>query len=413
MRIAIVNNNYQFGGAETVARQIFFGAKAAGHTAAFFIAATKTLPKDVDSLYPPMLSKVWHSRLNPLVEWAFPQAVWMEKSFRRLAESPFDVIHIHNFHGKYASIEALEFLSRRKPVIWTFHRFWGITGGCDHPGECERYLESCGECPRVKEWPICGVDNTREQHALKLKLFEPAPLTIVSPSRHLAAKVQGSPIGRRWPMVVIPNGVDPRGFSPARKQDAAFRQRLGLSSDVPVALVVNRDYRDPLKGFDIIRGALIEGNLPPAEFVFVGMNSTWAIQQLPKNLRTVDIGYVSSREKLSELCEAADIFLYASPGENFPCATIEAMCAGCCVVSTPTDGVLEQVEDGKSGFIAESFEPAALAKSLRQALGSTALRTECGAAARKRAEREFSEEKMVQDHLDLYAKVIRNFQATA
>ncbi len=70
---------------------------------------------------------------------------------------PRDVVHIHSFHGQYATIESLLYLISRKPVLWTFHRFWGITGGCDYPGDCRKYLESCGHCPRVDEWPLWSV----------------------------------------------------------------------------------------------------------------------------------------------------------------------------------------------------------------------------------------------------------------
>src|SRR5690606_13631238 len=100
------------------------------------------------------------------------------------------IVHIHSFHGKYASMESLAYLALQKPVVWTFHRFWGVTGGCDHPGHCNKYLAQCGNCPRVTEFPMRGVDDTRIQLSKKIKLLRPLPLQIVSPSLHLSARVK-------------------------------------------------------------------------------------------------------------------------------------------------------------------------------------------------------------------------------
>jgi glycosyltransferase involved in cell wall biosynthesis len=306
----------------------------------------------------------------------------------------------------YASIESLAYLASRKPVVWTFHRFWGITGGCDHPGDCRRYLDACGNCPRVNEWPICGVDNTAAQLALKLQRITNAPLHIVSPSRHLADKVAGSPVGKQWQITHIPNGVNPLSFGFERKHDPQFRRLLGIDPDATAVLIVNRDFKDPVKGYRTIATALARLKPDKAQFIFAGGNSAWAIGNLGGGLSCIDMGYVSSRQRMAELYEAADIFLYSSPGENFPCAIIEAMSAKCCVVSTPTDGVIEQVQNNASGIVSSSFSGEDLAKALEFALASPEKCRAYADAARQRVEAEFSERQMIETHFALYRKLI-------
>jgi glycosyltransferase involved in cell wall biosynthesis len=409
MNISYVNNAYHLGGAETVVRQLHFGALKAGHESRFYVAEGKTIPLQpgVVPLYPRLLSRLEYSRFNSQVRKWFPHYAWTDKTFRKIADDPSDVVHIHSFHGQYASMESLVYLASRKPVLWTFHRFWGITGGCDYPGDCRRYFESCGHCPRVDEWPICGVDNTAEQLEKKHELLANAPLHIISPSKHLARTVAESPIGRKWKITTIPNGVDPNEFSYRRKHDGAFRASLGLKPDAATVLIVNRNFQDPLKGFPTIRDALLMTAPKNAQFVFAGGNSDWAVAQLPRHFSCADMGFITSRSRIADLYEAADIFLYASPGENFPCAILEAMSAECCIVSTPTDGVTEQIEHGVSGLIADSFLPAALSQTLSDALAQTDQVRALGQAARKRVDEFFTEAGMVDTHLALYRSLLR------
>jgi glycosyltransferase involved in cell wall biosynthesis len=403
MKIGFVNNCYQSGGAETVVQQLHFGCRRY-HQSFLYIAEGKEYPGGVGivALYPQWLSRLNHSRLHDLTERWAPRYAWTDRAFRNLAHSSVDLFHVHNFHGTYASIQSLAYLAARKPLIWTFHRFWGITGGCDHPGGCSGYLHRCGQCPRVHEWPICGLDNTAQQLRLKREHLAGAPIHIVAPSKHLARKIRESPVGRSWSVSRIANGVDTNRFAYHRKHDANFRVSLGLKRDAVIILIVNRDFRDSLKGFSMIEATVHEIYAKGLQFVLAGSNSGWAISRLPDRFSYVDKGYIDSRKRIAELYEAADIFLFASPRENFPCVILEAMSAKCCVVATPTDGVTEQIEDAVSGLISNSFSPSDLASALMVALSSQSRMCELGNAARRRVELEFSEQVMIDAHLKLY-----------
>ena len=408
MNIVHVNNQYQLGGAETVMRQLQHGLREAGHESSIRVAWGKSyaVGKSVKPFYPRLLSRLSHSRFHSLAEALAPRVAWMDRAFRRLADSRAELVHLHNFPGDYASIEALAFLANRKPLVWTFHAFWGITGGCDHPRECLRYQEACGECPHLGEWPLGELDSTAGQLRLKLEQLANAPITVIAPSRHLAEKVRTSQVGSRWRVVEIPNGVAPGRFSFRRKHDPAFRKSLGLDPDALIVLVVNRNFKDPNKGFPLISEALSGIDRQGIQLVLAGQASEWAAAELSRSVACVDAGYITDRDRLAELYEAADVFLFASAAENFPCVILEAMSSKCCVVATPTSGVTEQIEHQKSGLLASEISGEALGCALKEALADPQARMRLGDAARLRVEQEFSEELMVARHIELYRNVL-------
>lgn len=408
MNIAFVNNQYQLGGAETVIHQLRAGLGRAGHPSRLHVAEGKTYPagEGVVPLYPAWLSRLSHSRLHAWVERVWPRFAWTDRSLRALARDRADLIHLHNFHGHYATVQSLAGLARAKPVVWTFHAFWGMTGGCDHPKACSRYQEACGDCPQIGQWPVGKVDRTAEQLRQKREWLANAPLDVIAPSRHLAAKVRESQVGRRWRVHHIPNGVDPGRFSHARKREAGFRRALGLAPEGAILLVVNRDFQQPEKGFPMVKRALELIPRGSVQVILAGRHSDWAATQLPVGLSSVSRGYVGSRGEMAELYEAADLFLFASVAENFPCVILEAMSAGCCVVSTPTSGVDEQIDHGRTGFLAEQLSGKSLGLVLREALTAPEHCRSCGEQARHAVETQFSEETMVERHLALYAAVL-------
>ncbi len=394
MNILLVNSQWRLGGAETVVKQLRRGFPNSG----LVVADGKTFPAHVQPLYPRWMARLHHSRLHGLLERLAPRAEWTDRAFRQLADAPCDLIHLHNFHGRYASVESLAYVARRKPVVWTFHALWGVTGGCDHPRDCRRYLDACGDCPRLGQWPLTAQDDTAEQLALKLDHLSSVPLHVIAPSRWLAEIVQSSRVGRHWHVHHIPNAVDAEFAALLEKTPQPARNE-------PTILIVNRNFRDAQKGFSIVQSALAEWTGLRPHLLLAGENSDWARECL-SGWSCESFGYVSDPAILARLHRAADIFLFASPAENFPCVVLEAMAAGSCVVATPSGGVKEQLQDGVTGILAGDISGHALSAALRQAIDDGDLRRRVGEAARIFAAQEFGEAVFFERHQRLYAEIL-------
>lgn len=79
--------------------------------------------------------------------------------------------------------------------------------------------------------------------------------------------------------------------------------------------------------------------------------------------------------------------------DGIPVALMEAMAAGCPVVSCPVSGVPELIRDGVSGLLAPEKDPAALSLALHRLLHDEALRRRLSIAARRCIEADFDARK--------------------
>jgi glycosyltransferase involved in cell wall biosynthesis len=390
MKVLLVNNQLRLGGAETVVHQLL--SRIPGSR----LLVAEAYDPGAEVMCPRILSRLNHSRFHNLMEKWFPTFEWTNRCFSRLRDDPADIIHIHNFHGTYATVEALADLARVKRVVWTFHGLWGVTGGCDHPKGCRRYLEQCGHCPQLGLWPIGDIDRTADELSRKRKAFACIPLHVVAPSRYFFEVIRSSQVGQGWTVHHIPNGIDPKKFTSA--QAASGRLKI---------LIVNRNFQDPHKGFSILNQALSMVDPDGFDLTLVGVNSDWAIQQLKPGFRARDLGYITAQEALARLYAESDIFLFASPAENFPCVILEAMASGCCVVATPSGGVVEQIVDGENGVLAADISGQSLAAALERVLGAPKEMRGLGEKARRTVIEKFNEDVMIESHVRMYQSLLR------
>jgi glycosyltransferase involved in cell wall biosynthesis len=93
-------------------------------------------------------------------------------------------------------------------------------------------------------------------------------------------------------------------------------------------------------------------------------------------------------------------------GEGVPKALIEAAASQRAIVATDVPGCRDIVRHGTNGLLVPPKNPAALADAIAQLLDDAPLRAEMGRRGREIAVNEFSEEKVIQQTLALYGKLL-------
>jgi glycosyltransferase involved in cell wall biosynthesis len=113
---------------------------------------------------------------------------------------------------------------------------------------------------------------------------------------------------------------------------------------------------------------------------------------------------LGEREDVPALLAAADVFVLSSASEGLPMSVLEAMAAGLPVVASAVGGVPELVAD--TGVLVPPRDPGALAEALRTVIADRELRVRLASAARERVQAEFSLERSVAAHLELYEELL-------
>ena len=124
--------------------------------------------------------------------------------------------------------------------------------------------------------------------------------------------------------------------------------------------------------------------------------------------RVTFLGHVPNAE-LPAYYQACDLFILPSThrSETWGAVQIEAMACGNPVVCTELGTGTSYVNlDGETGLVVPPRDSRALAEAINRLLADNSLCRELGEAGRRRAEEEFSKERMIEETLALYNEVL-------
>lgn len=203
---------------------------------------------------------------------------------------------------------------------------------------------------------------------------------------------------------VIYNFVDCSRFRPGvrRIQRECFAKPsekiiLHVSNFRPVKRI-----RDVVGTFNIVRKKV------PAKLLLIGDGpERERAEKLARRLGIVgDIVFVGKYPNIEDFYCLADVLLLPSEYESFGMAALEAMASGVPVVGTQGSGLAEVVEHEKTGLLCPVGDLKALAEAVIRILSDSQFAASLGRAGRIRAQRRFSERRIVREYLDLYRRVL-------
>jgi L-malate glycosyltransferase len=109
---------------------------------------------------------------------------------------------------------------------------------------------------------------------------------------------------------------------------------------------------------------------------------------------------------------ATDIFVFPSHQEPLAVAMLSAMAYGLPLVAFARGGNPEAVENGKNGLLVNGLDPDALAAAIARLISSSPEARRLGEAARETVIAHFSADRMVEETLRVYEKVVDGDQRT-
>lgn len=327
---------------------------------------------------------------------AFPGTGLLREDCLRTA----DLVHLHWIGKRLISIEEIGRL--RQPLIWTLHDQWTFCGSEHHVASSDhRFVE--GYLASNRPAAETGPDVNRITWLRKQKHWR-RPAHLVAPSRWMADCVRSSALMHGWPTQVIPHPLDLSQWCPMPQAEA--RRLLGFTSDVKVILLVAHDaFLNPVKGADLLLQALHHSSLTaPFELLVIGQAQPARPLAAPVPVRF--LGTLHDIISLRIAYAAADLLVVPSRQESFCQVATEAQACGRPVAAFAAGGLLDVVEDGRTGSLAQPFDPCALAASIDWILAdNTRWRGLCQ-AARERAVALWSPQRIASAYFDVYQSAL-------
>ena len=224
---------------------------------------------------------------------------------------------------------------------------------------------------------------------------------IISVSRDEAEHAVELGIGRRK-LVLIENGIETWTPEQVARARAATRARLGIAADDVVVGFLGRlaPQKAPDVTVRVFRQLLDER--PSTRVVLAGDGPESAsVRALMGELGIADRVLTLPAANGPDVIPAFDLFLMTSRYEGFPYVLLEALAAGCAIVTTPVGGVADCVVDGVNGSVVDTLAPDVIARAVLAIVNDSARLAAMRAEARDRAAL-FSIDRMLDRTADLY-----------
>ena len=357
MKIAIISRSDSTGGAAVASRRLTEALRAQGHEATMLVVEKKT---DL-----PFVVKTEHRILEPLAFYAERAGIYLHNGCSRrnlfkvdtgayglpLWKHPVvteaDAIILNWVNQGMLSLPGIKKICELgKPVVWTMHDMWEITGICHHSMDCDHYKEDCGNCPLLGRGE--GIrDLSWRTYCRKLDMYKETDIRFVAVSNWLLAKAEESSLMRGRKVSMIHNPFEIPSESGESKKEG--RRRILFSA----ATVDNW-----IKGLDILKEAVkvLTEKYPETasgtELAFAG------VVKNPESLEgfalpIVELGYTESEKEMRRHYEEADVIVNSSYFESFGCILMEGQAFGCVPVAFNRGGQSDIIEHLATGYLAE------------------------------------------------------------
>lgn len=312
-----------------------------------------------------------HADCLPSIEWA-------------------DVIHIHFIGLGFSNIR--DIVGIKKPKLITLRDMWFFTGLCNYSESCKKYLEECSACHLLGSTE--KVDWSTYSHRMKMEFLSPHDDNIYfsAISKWILDTAKASSILKEKEISLINNGVNTSIFkrAPKKKNNILF---------------VSANINNSRKGFDLFLEAIQKLEIANISITVVGKNSTDAIANFSKDIKTEAFEFIDDDKNLSAIYARAQVLAFASREEVFGKTITEAMSCGTPTVAFDIGGPSEIIVNNKVGVLVEPYDTYAFAKGLEWVLKQDpdVLAFQC----RQRALAVFNQEKIVEKYMDRYSNILK------
>jgi len=184
------------------------------------------------------------------------------------------------------------------------------------------------------------------------------------------------------------------------------KQALGIPED-SFAMAFRAVPFSPFKGVEYIEKALLNLNLSSKKQVcLITFDSKGLVPNLTDKFKTVELGWINEPAKIALALNAADVFLMPSVAEAFGMMAIESMACGTPVIVFEGTALPSVIQAPRGGIAVPSKDWDALKNALESLIENTELYENLVKNGLDIVNEEYTVDKYVARHLDLYNQLI-------
>ena len=313
-----------------------------------------------------------------------------------------DIIHLHWINGQFLSYKSIDKIMKLgKPVVWTFHDSWPMTGGCHVRYGCDRFVIGCGSCHELNSKD--EDDITSHIIKMKQKYYHTEDIVTVSPSKWMYGNVCKSFLFGRSRNYQIGNPLDVELFF-GKEFFVNFDEKnqiivlFGSSGTISSKYKGYKYFVEAMKIFREKEPILSE------KFVINIFGTTETEFPDLVGYQTKSLGYIDSDERMAEVYRSADIYVFPSLDDNLPGTVMECLSCETPVVCFNTCGVIEMVKHKENGYVAAYKDSEDLALGI-QWIYNNNLQNELGKRGRNHIVANYSLNIIAEEYRKLYESI--------
>lgn len=351
-----------------------------------------------------LIRRFYKNRLN--VPWSVN--FFGNRSIKQFIDrNNFELVHMHWINNGLLSIDDISELG--KPILWTLHDTWALTGGCHYFGNCIKYLSHCASCEQLGS--IYQKDLSFYLFNKKYKSYSNTNITITTPSHWLADCVKNSFLLKNKRVEVIPNGIDINIYKNIEKNIA--RSILNIDPNEKVIMFgACSSTSDKRKGYFYLKEAL--GKL----------NSILDNESISKKIHVIVFGANKPKDEenfyypitytghlyddisLRVLYSCADVFVAPSKEDNLPNTIMESLSCAIPCVAFNIGGMPDMIEHKKNGYLATPYDSEDLARGISYILEDQDRWNMLSYNSRKKVIENFDINLITRKYINLYKEIL-------
>lgn len=313
-----------------------------------------------------------------------------------------DILHLHWINGDYLSYKEIgRLVAMGKPIVWTFHDSWPMTGGCHVRYGCEKFKAECGCCPLLDSKNVN--DITHDIWREKEKYYNAEHITVVAPSGWMLSNVKQSKLFSSSRTVQIGNPLDFDVFCSQRHAVDNKEKQIKILFGANGALELKyKGYAYFVKAMRHIKITYPEIADRIVIYIFgTDIKNYEGLGDFPCEA----LGFIHSEKEMAEVYSMADIYVFPSIDDNLPGTVMESLACETPVVAFETGGVPEMVKHKKNGYVARYKDYQDLAEGIAWVCENNANNV-LGRAGRKHIEEEYAMERIAAQYIGLYENLM-------